>query len=146
MSQPDTPDATAQEQIPASMTAAAQAYQAAMQQQPATLPTATIPAAMTPVLDTTKDVVMTEGTPDRPAVSSCAYIFRRLSAEYHAVASNPSRRSWCSESSSSKDRYPFTQYKRHRCHFSGYVSAPRSRACDSQRGASSWCANETVSE
>jgi len=81
MSQPDAPDVTAQEQIPASMTAAAHAYQTAMQQQSATPPAAHIPATMPPVLDATKDVVMTEGTPDRPAVSPCAYTHRRLSIE-----------------------------------------------------------------
>ena len=91
MSQPDTPDVTAQEQIPASITAAAHAYQATTEQQSATPPTAAIPATITPVIEATKDVVMTEGIPDRPAVSHCAYLVRRLRIDYHVVASNPSR-------------------------------------------------------
>jgi hypothetical protein len=69
MSQPNTPDVTAQEQVPASISAAAHAYQVAMQQQSATPPAATTPAPLPQALDSTKDVIMTDGTPDRPAVS-----------------------------------------------------------------------------
>jgi COMPASS component SDC1 len=69
MSQPNTPDVTAQEQVPASINAAAHAYQLAMQQQSATPPAAITPAPQVPAPDSTKDVVMTDGTPDRPAVS-----------------------------------------------------------------------------
>jgi COMPASS component SDC1 len=76
MSQPNTPDVTAQEQVPASISAAAHAYQVAMQQQSATPPPAT-PAPLPQALDSIKDVVMTDGTPDRPAVSPQASFFIR---------------------------------------------------------------------
>ena len=75
MSQPNVPEVTEQEQVPASISAAAHAYQVAMQQQAATPPAVMIPApqaqaqAQAPAPDSTKDVVMTDGTPDRPAVS-----------------------------------------------------------------------------
>ena len=147
MSQPDTPDVTGQEQAPASIMAAAHAYQVAMQQQSASpAAAATTPAPLAPVLDSAKDIVMTEATPDRPAVSRCACLYEMLSFDHHVVASNPSRRNQCPKSSSSKDWYPFAQHERQRCHFSGYVSAPRSCAYDSKRGTSSWCTNETISE
>ncbi|KAH8814003.1 hypothetical protein F5882DRAFT_389370 [Hyaloscypha sp. PMI_1271] len=67
MSQPNTPDVTAQEQVPASISAAAHAYQVAMQEQSATPPPAITPAPLAQALDSIKDVVMTDGTPDRPA-------------------------------------------------------------------------------
>jgi len=68
VSQPDTPDVTGQEQAPASIMAAAHAYQVAMQQQSASpAAAATTPAPLAPVLDSAKDIVMTEATPDRPA-------------------------------------------------------------------------------
>jgi len=67
MSQP-TPDVTPQEPTPPSISAAAHAYQVAMQQQQSsTPPTATTPTTQAP--DATKDVVMTDSTPDRPAVN-----------------------------------------------------------------------------
>jgi COMPASS component SDC1 len=78
MSQPNTPDVTAQEQVPASMSAAAHAYQVAMQQQSATLPAATTPAPVPHVVDSAKDVVMTDGTPDRPAVSYEAFFLNKV--------------------------------------------------------------------
>lgn len=71
MSQPNIPEGTEQEQVPASISAAAHAYQVAMQQQAATPPAVMIPApqaqAPAPAPDSTKDVVMTDGAPDRPA-------------------------------------------------------------------------------
>jgi COMPASS component SDC1 len=73
MSQPNIPEVTEQGQVPASISAAAHAYQVAMQQQAATPPAVMIPApqaqAQAPAPDSTKDVVMTDGTPDGPAVS-----------------------------------------------------------------------------
>ena len=64
MEQPNTPDVSAptpgQDQ---SISAAAHAYQLAMQQQAATPPSTAQPVDM-PL----KDVIMADGTPDRPAV------------------------------------------------------------------------------
>ncbi len=71
MSQPNTPDLITQEQVPASISAAAHAYQIAMQQQSATPAAAIIPAPEAQAPDSTKDVVMTDGTLDRPAVGLC---------------------------------------------------------------------------
>lgn len=63
MSQPDTPsDVIAQEQSTSSISAAAHAYQVAMQQQSSTPPSA-------PVADATNDVVMADSTPAEAAVS-----------------------------------------------------------------------------
>ena len=76
MSQPNTPAptapdiaGTAQDPTNSSISAAAKAYQTAMQQQPSisTPPPGYAPPAS--VTDSIKDVVMTEGAPDRPAVS-----------------------------------------------------------------------------
>jgi COMPASS component SDC1 len=78
MSQPNTPDVTAQEQVPASISAAAHAYQVAMQQQSATPPPAITPAPLAQALDSIKDVVMTDGTPDRPAVSPQASFLYKM--------------------------------------------------------------------
>ena len=64
MSQPNQTEATAPDSTPSSISAAAHAYQVAMQQQSST-PGST-PAQIS---DTTRDVVMTDNTPDRPAVS-----------------------------------------------------------------------------
>lgn len=87
MSQPNQlniPEVTEQEQVSASISAAAHAYQVAMQQQTATPPAVMIPApqaqAQAPAPDSTKDVVMTDGTPDRPAVSLRASL--RAKIEY----------------------------------------------------------------
>jgi COMPASS component SDC1 len=79
MSQPNTPDVTgvAQEQVPASISAAAHAYQVAMQQQSAT-PAATALAPQAQAPETTKDVVMTDGTPDRPAVRPQAWFLQKI--------------------------------------------------------------------
>ncbi|KAE8447598.1 hypothetical protein EG329_010569 [Mollisiaceae sp. DMI_Dod_QoI] len=61
MSQPNTPgDAIAQDQPSSSISAAAHAYQLAMQQQSSTPPPA-------PVADPSTDVVMADSTPGRPA-------------------------------------------------------------------------------
>ncbi|KAH6709651.1 hypothetical protein BKA61DRAFT_614730 [Leptodontidium sp. MPI-SDFR-AT-0119] len=70
MSSLNPPEASAQDQDqpPASITPAAQAFSVAMQQQAATPPTATTPAAQ--AIDSSKDVVMTDTTPDRPAAKS----------------------------------------------------------------------------
>ncbi|KAG4432441.1 hypothetical protein IFR05_012077 [Cadophora sp. M221] len=67
MSSSNPPETSAQDQNqpPASITPAAQAFLVAMQQQAATPPTATTPAAQ--AIDPSKDVVMTDTTPDRPA-------------------------------------------------------------------------------
>lgn len=63
MSQPDTPsDVIAQEQASSSISAAAHAYQIAMQQQSDTPPSA-------PVADAVNDVVMADSTPVEAAVS-----------------------------------------------------------------------------
>jgi COMPASS component SDC1 len=67
MSQGDTPALNLQEQTSSSISAAAHAYQIAMQQQSSTPVGATTPVAQ-PV-EPTKDVVMTDGTPEGPAVS-----------------------------------------------------------------------------
>ncbi|KAL5320547.1 hypothetical protein ACEPPN_011356 [Leptodophora sp. 'Broadleaf-Isolate-01'] len=69
MSSLNPPEASAQDQDqpPASITPAAQAFSVAMQQQAATPPTATTPAAQ--AIDSSKDVVMTDTTPDRPAAT-----------------------------------------------------------------------------
>jgi hypothetical protein len=63
MSQPATPDVPASDQTPLGLGMAAHAYQPAMQQQSATPTSAASPAA-----DMVKDVVMSDRTPDRPAV------------------------------------------------------------------------------
>jgi COMPASS component SDC1 len=81
MSQPNTPELTAQEQVPASISAAAHAYQLAMQQQSATPPAVITPAPQVQAPDSTKDVVMTDGTPDRPAVSFKLLFLTRSSTE-----------------------------------------------------------------
>lgn len=73
MSQPDVPDVAAQEPIPASISAAAHAYQVAMQQQSSSTPPAVPAQAQVPAPDPTRDVLMTDGTPDRPAVSVRAF-------------------------------------------------------------------------
>lgn len=70
MEQPNTPDVSAptpgQDQ---SISAAAHAYQLAMQQQAATPPSAATPISTAQPADMLlKDVVMADGTPDRPAV------------------------------------------------------------------------------
>jgi COMPASS component SDC1 len=84
MSQPNIPEVPEQEQVPASISAAAHAYQVAMQQQAATPPVVMIPApqaqaqAQAPATDCTKDVVMTDGTPDRPAVSLRASLHAKI--------------------------------------------------------------------
>jgi hypothetical protein len=66
MSEAATPDVPAAEQPP-SISAAAHAYQIAMNQQ-STTPTSTAsPTAQ--IADTPRDVVMSDNTPDRPAVS-----------------------------------------------------------------------------
>lgn len=79
MSQLNTLDVTgvAQEQVPASISAAAHAYQVAMQQQSAT-PTATTLAPQAQAPDITKDVVMTDETPDRPAVRPQAWFLQKI--------------------------------------------------------------------
>lgn len=65
MSQPNTPREGAQDALPPSSTnAAAQAYQQAMQKQSTTPSAATTPA---PAM---ADIVMSDSTPDRPAVCS----------------------------------------------------------------------------
>lgn len=146
MSESSPPDVTAQEQVPASISAAAHAYQVAMQQPSATPPAATTPAPMAQAPETTKDVVMTDGTTDRPAVSLCPPPLGRLSAEHQSVPRNPSRRNKCPEPSSSENWYALAQCERQRCRFSSYVSAPRSRAYDPKGSSTSWCTDETISE
>jgi hypothetical protein len=64
MSQPATPDITAPDQAPSSTSAAAHAYQHSLQPQ-STTPT----SAASPAADTAKDILMSDRTPDRPAVS-----------------------------------------------------------------------------
>jgi hypothetical protein len=64
MSQPATPDITAPDQAPSSTSAAAHAYQHSLQPQ-STTPT----SAASPAADTVKDTLMSDRTPDRPAVS-----------------------------------------------------------------------------
>jgi COMPASS component SDC1 len=67
MSEAATPDVPVTEQAP-SISAAAHAYQLAMNQQ-STTPTSTAsPAAQVQAQDMARDVVMSDGTPDRPAV------------------------------------------------------------------------------
>jgi COMPASS component SDC1 len=75
MSQPATPEVAVEEPTTSSISAAAHAYQVSKQQQSATPPpppptTTPAPHAQVHPPDSTKDVVMTDGTPDRPAVSS----------------------------------------------------------------------------
>jgi COMPASS component SDC1 len=49
-----------------------------MQQQSATPPPAITPAPLAQALDSIKDVVMTDGTPDRPAVSPQASFLYKI--------------------------------------------------------------------
>jgi hypothetical protein len=71
MSQPITPDVLgAQDQKPPSISSTpSQPYQAAMQQQASTPPVAHSPTAQSAAADLAKDVVMTDSTPNGPAVS-----------------------------------------------------------------------------
>lgn len=78
MSKATIPDIPVAEQPP-SITAAAHAYQIAMNQQ-STTPTSTAsPTAQ--IADMPKDVVMSDNTPDRPAVN----IYRRLSSLWKLI-------------------------------------------------------------
>ena len=67
MSQPNTPDVSVSDQVSSSISAAAHAYQTAMQQQSTTPTSAASPAAQ--AAEISKDVVMNDNTPDIPAVS-----------------------------------------------------------------------------
>lgn len=67
MSEAATPDIPAEEQAP-SISAAAQAYQLAMNQQ-STTTTSTTTSSGVHVADIPKDIVMSDSTPDRAAVS-----------------------------------------------------------------------------
>ena len=73
MSQPITPDVLgAQDQKPPSISSTpSQPYQAAMQQQASTPPVAQSPTTQSAGADLAKDVVMTDSTPNGPAVSPC---------------------------------------------------------------------------
>jgi hypothetical protein len=73
MSQPITPDVLgAQDQKPPSISSTpSQPYQAAMQQQASTPPVAQSPTTQSAGADLAKDVVMTDSTPNGPAVSLC---------------------------------------------------------------------------
>ena len=145
MSQPDTPTAAPQEQIPASTSAAAQAYQVAMEPESAT-PVAATPVPQAQALETTKDVVMTDGTPDRPAVSLQDCFCSTLSTDNSAVSSNSPRRNECSKPSSSKTRHPFAHHQWQRCYFSSCFPTSRPCAYNAKSSSSSRGANKTILE
>lgn len=145
MSQSDTPNGAPQEQIPASISAAAEAYKVAMEPEPAT-PVAAMPVPQAQALETTRDVLMSNGTPDGPAVSLQVCPCSMPSTDDLAVSSNPPRRNHHSESSFSKSRYPFAHHQWQRCYFSSCFPASRPCAYDAEGSSSSWGTDETIPE
>ncbi|PVH88618.1 hypothetical protein DL98DRAFT_202147 [Cadophora sp. DSE1049] len=67
MSSLNSQEASAQDQPPASITPAAQAFSVAMQQQSANPPTAAATTAAAQAIEPSRDIAMTDIIPDRPA-------------------------------------------------------------------------------
>ncbi|KAH7364598.1 hypothetical protein BKA65DRAFT_533175 [Rhexocercosporidium sp. MPI-PUGE-AT-0058] len=89
-----------QDQPPTSITPAAQGFSVAMQQQAATPPTATTPVAQ--AIDPSKDIIMTDTMPDRPASPAILPSATNVPSPIPARVGTPSRNTNGNENTSSR--------------------------------------------
>ena len=112
------PEATAPDQAASNVSAAAHAYQSIQHQQSSTPTSAASPAA-----DIAKDIVMSDRTPDRPAVSRYPARLIILPAEKALVSRNGSRCDECAQSCPRKNRHAVS-YKWQRRDLESHLATP----------------------